>query len=183
MRIIGGTARKRRIIVPSRGVLRPTTDRVKEALFQLLPEIEDKVFLDLYAGTGNCGLEALSRGAKRVLFVEKDRPLAQSIRKNIDNLGFSNAGSVFIRDAVAALGFFAAEGSLFDVIFADPPYEQGFVHLILRKMTAVKVLAEEGVFVLQHSRREGISDTVEGTLSIVDQRSYGDTVLSFFSNP
>ncbi len=183
MRIIGGTAGKRKIFVPARGRLRPTSDRVKEALFQILPDLRGKAFLDLYAGAGSVGLEAISRGAKRGVFVERDKRLADAIRMNLERLGFQPCGEVWVRDAAAALTFFDTRGDRFDVIFADPPYEQGLATSILRKAASVGVLADEGLLVLQHSRREGVTENGEGRFGLADRRTYGDTVLSFFTHP
>lgn len=183
MRIIGGTAGKRKIYVPARGGVRPTTDRVKEALFQILPDLNGKTFLDLYAGAGSVGLEAISRGVKRGVFVERDRRLADAIRVNLERLGFLSRAEVWGRDAAAALAFFGVRGDRFDVIFADPPYEQGIATSILRKAASVGVLAEAGLFVLQHSRREDLTEDGEGRFDLADRRTYGDTVLSFFTAP
>jgi 16S rRNA (guanine(966)-N(2))-methyltransferase RsmD len=181
MRIIGGTAGKRRILVPPRGRLRPTEGRVKEALFQILPDMMDRDFLDLFAGAGSVGLEAISRGARRVVFVEKDRRLAATIRKNLQLLGFAAAGAVWDRDWASALKMLEVRGDRFDIVFADPPYERAFADLVLRRMATLGVLGEGGCFILQHSRREGLSDPGEGRLRRVDRRMYGDTVLSLFS--
>lgn len=181
MRIIGGTAGKRRILVPPHGRLRPTEGRVKEALFQILPDMKGRDFLDLFAGAGSVGLEAISRGAKRVIFVEKNRYLAATIRKNLVLLGFDATGTVWGRDWASALKMLEVRGERFDIVFADPPYERAFADRVLRRITALGVLGEGGYFVLQHSRREDLPDPEAGRLRRIDRRTYGDTVLSLYS--
>jgi 16S rRNA (guanine(966)-N(2))-methyltransferase RsmD len=142
-----------------------------------------KDFLDLFAGAGSVGLEAISRGAKRVVFVEKDRHLAAVIRKNLELLGFAAAGTVWDRDWASALRLLEVRGDRFDVVFADPPYERAFADRVLRRMATIGVLGEGGCFILQHSRREDLPDPGEGWLHQVDRRMYGDTILSLFSAP
>ena len=143
--------------------------------------MKDLDFLDLFAGAGSVGLEAISRGAKRVVFVERDRRLAATIRRNLNLLGFTAAGAVWGRDWTSALKMLEDRGDRFDVVFADPPYERDFVDPVLRRVATLGILGEGGCFILQHSRREDLSDPGEGRLRRVDHRMYGDTVLSLFS--
>lgn len=193
MRIIAGKAKGRVLVAPKAKVLRPTTDRVKESLFNIL-SVEGRRFLDLFAGAGSVGLEAVSRGASRVLFVESNRACAQAIRTNIGRCGFLNmpageAGDEGTQDieviecpAERALRLLGHRGERFEVIFADPPYGEGAADATLRLVRSLGLLAPGGVFVVQHSVRDGIPARREG-YRVEDSRRYGDTALSFLTLP
>ncbi|MGB9825598.1 MAG: 16S rRNA (guanine(966)-N(2))-methyltransferase RsmD, partial [Desulfofundulus sp.] len=121
MRVIAGIAKKSRLKIPRGWKGRPTADRVKESLFNILsPLIPGSCFLDLYAGTGNVGIEALSRGAQRVVFVEQDKKAVRVIRDNLVHVGFSERAELLAQDVFLALRQLG--GQSFDVIFLDPPY-------------------------------------------------------------
>jgi len=123
MRISGGEARGRTIRLLKGCRIRPTAERIKESLFGIISPVTGGAFLDLFAGSGNVGLEALSRGARFAVFVEKDIRLADAIRTNISLLGFAGKGEVIAADAAMGLGRLAKRGDRFEIIFADPPYE------------------------------------------------------------
>jgi 16S rRNA (guanine966-N2)-methyltransferase len=181
MRIIGGKARGRQIRVPAGCRIRPTADRVKESLFNILHPVEGMSFVDIYAGCGNVGLEALSRGTRGSVFVEKDLRLAEAIRENLRLLGFEGQGEVIATDAEQGLIRLGKKGVKFDIIFADPPYDQDFLPEILRCLEGAELLAENGIIVLQHSVREDPKESLTRTLVMKDQRRYGDTLLSFLN--
>jgi len=180
MRVIRGEAKGRKIQVPRETKLRLTSDRVKESLFNLLPEVEGLVFLELFAGTGNVSLEALSRGAKRAVLVEKEPALVALIGKNLAALGFAGRSEVITGPVERVLPFLRERGDLFDIVFADPPYEKGHVAGILEVLGKGGLLQGTGLVVVEHSVRE---ETGKGHESLVlrDRRRYGDTVLSFFA--
>jgi len=192
MRIIAGKAKGRALVAPKAHVLRPTTDRVKESLFNILT-VEGRRFLDLFAGAGGVGLEAASRGASRVILVEGNRACAQAIRANIERCGFLNmpveeCGNG-VRDIEViecpverALRLLGHRGERFDVIFADPPYGEGAADAALRLVRSLGLLAPGGVFVVQHSIRDGIPAQREG-YRVAESRRYGDTALSFLALP
>jgi 16S rRNA (guanine966-N2)-methyltransferase len=177
MRIIGGEARGRPIRLPRGCRIRPTADRVKKSLFDILHPVTGKSFLDLFAGSGNVGLEALSRGVRISIFVEKDVRLAGAIRTGLAHFGFSKRAEVIAADAGKGMGHLAQRGTRFDIIFADPPYDEGLAQETLQWLGEGDLLTEDGIVVLQHSVRE----TIEGSqaLIIADQRRYGGTMLSF----
>ena len=179
MRIIGGQARGRPIRLPAGCRIRPTADRVKESLFNILHPIEGVYFLDVYAGCGNIGLEALSRGARGSVFVEKDLRLADAIRENLRLLGFEGQGEVIAAGAEQGLRRLGKRGERFEILFADPPYDGDFLPEILRCLEGAELLAENGIIVLQHSVREDPKESLTQTLVMTDQRRYGDTLLSF----
>ena len=180
MRIIGGEARGRKIQLPAGCRIRPTADRVKKSLFDILHPLTGKSFIDLFAGCGNVGLEALSRGACFAAFVEKEPRLAEAIRMNLELFGFSGRAEVFVKNAVKGTTRFVETGSRFDIVFADPPYDEGFLTEIPGWLEEGDVLSEDSIVVIQHSVREKIPES-ESTLVTTDQRRYGDTMLSFLT--
>jgi 16S rRNA (guanine966-N2)-methyltransferase len=183
MRIIGGKARGRPIRLPAGCRIRPTSDRLKESLFNILHPVEGAYFLDIYAGCGNIGLEALSRGACGSVFVEKDLRLVEAIRENLRLLRFEGQGEVIAAGMEQGLRRLEKRGERFDILFADPPYDEDFLPEILRCLEGAELLAEKGVIVLQHSVREDPKESLTQTLVMTDQRRYGDTLLSFLKKP
>jgi len=174
-RIVAGAARGRRLAVPPRGT-RPTTDRVRESVFNVLAarlDFEGLRVLDLYAGSGALGLEALSRGAQSVLFIESDRRAADVIDRNIATVGL--AGAAVRRGAVAnVLGAGAASGM--DLVFADPPYEVGNaeVEFVLTALGSRGWLAAGAVAVVERSANSAPLTWPPGW-EVWPQRRYGDT--------
>jgi 16S rRNA (guanine966-N2)-methyltransferase len=179
MRIIGGEARGRTVRLPGGCRIRPTADRVKKSLFDILHPVTGKSFLDLFAGTGNVGLESLSRGAHFAVFVERDVRLVEAIRKNLAQLGFCKRAEVVAADAVRGLGRLVQRKERFDIIFADPPYDEGLAVETLKWLEREDLLEEGGIVVLQHSMRETLEGLQIQAMAITDQRRYGDTVLTF----
>jgi 16S rRNA (guanine966-N2)-methyltransferase len=181
MRIIGGEARGRPVRLPGGCRIRPTADRVKKSLFDILHSVTEKSFLDLFAGSGNVGLESLSRGARFAVFVERDVRLVEAIRKSLTQLGFSQRAEVIAADAERGLGRLVQRKERFDIVFADPPYEEGLATETLKWLEREDVLAESGIIVLQHSIREMPQGLQIRAMLVTDQRRYGDTVLSFLT--
>jgi 16S rRNA (guanine966-N2)-methyltransferase len=180
MRIIGGQARGRLIRLPGGAKIRPTTDRIKKSLFDILPTPAGGPFLDLFAGCGSVGLEALSRGAGKTFFVEKDARLAETIRAALRLLGYEAQAEVILADARKGVARLAKEGIRCEVLFADPPYDRGYVREICLWLAGGELLAEGGIVVIQHSIREPLT-LPPAALAMADQRRYGDTLLSFLN--
>jgi len=178
MRISGGEAKGRTLIFPSRSTQRPTTDFLRQAIFNLLGLPVDQNFLDLFAGSGSVGLEALSRHAKMVVFVEKSKVLIGVIRENVSSCGYSEKCVVIHADIQSALRDLYRKKCRFNVIFADPPYNQGLIGETLKGLKEYPVLQEGGIIVLQHSIREQLAPLSDGW-SVTDQRKYGDNLLTF----
>jgi 16S rRNA (guanine966-N2)-methyltransferase len=153
MRIIAGSRKGARIAAPKGLDTRPTADRVREAIFNLVGPVDGAEVLDLYAGSGAMGLEALSRGADRVVFVESDRAAAETIVRNLDKLGLE--GAVVLReDAARRLAADAAGGKRYDLVLVDPPYT-----MLARTLPALaahlpSVLTANGLAVVESSARE-----------------------------
>ena len=179
MRIIGGGAKGRHISFPGRSPGRPTSGKIKGSLFNILPPLTGKTFLDVFAGSGGIGLEALSRGAAWAVFIENDEILAGYIKKNLFFCGFSGRSEIITRDAAAAVAVLKKRKDRFDVVFADPPYEAGFVEKTMAWFGDGKLFTEEGCLIIQHFIKEELSLDKESRFSLSDQRKYGDTLLSF----
>ncbi|MBN1662267.1 MAG: 16S rRNA (guanine(966)-N(2))-methyltransferase RsmD [Deltaproteobacteria bacterium] len=177
MRIIGGRAKGRRFGLPRGCRIRPTSDGIKEALFNLLGPVAEKAFIDLYAGSGSIGIEALSRGAARVVFVEKNPALVRAIGENLRGCGFGDPCDILALDVRQGIRLLENRRETFDILFADPPYEKGLIEDTVRLIGEGRLIAEGGLAVMQHSIREGIVDS--GCFELSDQRCYGDTLLSF----
>ncbi len=182
MRIVGGKFKGHAIVGPASTATRPTSDRVRESLFNILAhgidglDLDGARVMDLFAGTGALGLEALSRGAKFCQFVEEGTEARGVIRRNADALGAIGLCKIWRRDATK-LGPCAPQ-SPFDLVFADPPYNKGLGGQALRSLVEGGWLAANAVVVLEESERAVLGD-VEG-LTRIDQRTYGDTVVTFF---
>ncbi len=179
MRIISGSSKGRKLATQRGQSIRPTSDRVKESIFNILgDEVKGKTVLDLFAGTGNLGVEALSRGAERVVFVEKGRQAVRLIHRNVAQCGMEGQTEILATDAHRAIGILYRKGTVFDLILMDPPYERGLVERTLMKLRTQRIYHPDSMLVVEHSRREPLSGRVEGW-DLVRQREIGDTVLSF----
>ena len=145
--------------------LRPTSAKVRQALFNILYDVSDLKFLDLFAGTGEIGLTALKKGASKVVFVEKNKKRAKDISRKIEN--FKNS-KVYSMDAIKFLKSYKED--YFDVIFADPPYDYKQYDKLIKE--TLNILSRGGIFILEH--RTGID------FGANEKRKYGDTILSFW---
>jgi len=180
MRIIGGEARGRRLYIPGTFTVRPTAERIKGAFFNIIGLVDGKTFLDLFAGSGNMGIEALSRGAIKAVFVENNRALTDAIGRNIEACGFGGKSEVLASDYIKAIQRLVKRYEAFDILFADPPYERGIVSLTLEHLRNGSLIEKDGLLAVQHSVREAAAVDESGQLMLTDQRQYGDTLLSFF---
>lgn len=178
MRVIAGSARGLRLTAPPGQDIRPTLDRVRESLFNILmPRIEGARFLDLFAGTGANGIEALSRGAQHAVFVEKDRQALVAIRNNLLQTRLAKAGEILVLDLPRQME--RINGS-FDIVFADPPYAFDAYPELLEGIASQGLIAENGLLVIEHARRVAL-DTAYGALERCRETRYGDTRLSFYA--
>jgi 16S rRNA (guanine(966)-N(2))-methyltransferase RsmD len=181
MRIISGTSKGRKLVTPKSQSLRPTSDRVKESIFNILRlEMEGKVVLDLFAGTGNLGIEALSRGAKKAIFVERGRQAIRLIQRNLSRLGLEEYSEIVPRDANRAIGILKQRGESFDVILMDPPYEKGLIQKTLMKLRSHPIYNKDSILVIEHNKREPLPVTLPGW-NLIRQRQIGDTVITFLT--
>ena len=163
-------------------LIRPTGDRAREALFNIIGrEIEHASVLDLYAGTGALGLEALSRSAERAVFIDNSENAVQIIRKNIALCGFSDRSIVFRRSLTKGLSFLTRHlpGISFSVVFADPPYRKGLSTQILTELAKTHLLQPEALVVIEESAVAELAPEMAG-LTLADKRRYGDTRFWFY---
>lgn len=175
MRIIAGTLKGRRLETPDWPGLRPTSDRLRETLFNVLaPRIDGARFLDAYAGTGAVGIEALSRGAAHVTFVEHDRRAAELIEQNLARCGVKDRYAI-IRARFAGTVPRLAEP--FDILFLDPPY--GAAELIAGLDAAAPLVTGDAVLIVEHAKRDRAPETADGLVR-TRELAQGDSTLSFF---
>jgi 16S rRNA (guanine966-N2)-methyltransferase len=178
--VIGGVYRSRRLhAVEGQGV-RPTSDRLRETLFNILgASVRDSRFLDLCAGSGAVGIEALSRGARQAVFVEQSRRACAVIEANLRALGINDQAHIICRDALAALKQLAVEAAPFDLIFFDPPYASGIYSPVLNDLCDSLVLADDGIVVVEH-RTKTPPQSDYGRLKMFRQLKQGESALAFY---
>lgn len=180
MRITSGIFKSRIIKAPKD--IRPTLDNVRKAVFDILgKEVNDARVLDLFAGSGALGIEALSRGAASCVFVDNSRVSVKAIKDNLETLGLSRAAGsrVVHADSLAALGKLASGGAGFDLIFIDPPYYKALAKKSLSLLADCDILSETGVAVIEHSKHDPMPDS-SGNLRLLRTARYGDTLVSFY---
>lgn len=184
MRVIAGTFRSRPLVAPKGRDTRPTSDRLRETLFNVLaPRIQGSVFLDLYAGSGAAGIEALSRGAREAIFAENAEPAQRKIRANLASLGIRGGYSLEARSVAAGLKRLAAAEHKADIVFLDPPYgEAGEYESTLGLLggECSAVLAEGAIAIAEHLKKLGLADCY-GALKRYRVLKQGDSVLSFYA--
>jgi len=176
MRITTGKYRNRKILMP-RGI-RPTQDKVRKAIFDILGDIEGLAFLELFAGSGAVGLEALSRGASELVMVESNRDSILAIKKNIEMLKITNC-NLYHLEAEKGAKLLFQNGKRFDIIFVDPPYLREMAKKILQTLEGYDILAPHGFIVVQHSEAE-ILPKESSKFDLIKEARYGDTRLSIF---
>lgn len=181
MRITAGTLRGRRLNAGRGRKIRPTSGVVREAIFNLLlGRIQGAEVLDLFAGAGALGIEALSRGARLVVFVDSSKPAMRTIERNLEELGLEGSGRVFCCDAKKAMRILSQNGEKFQIIFLDPPYGRGLAQDSLQAIAQETLLSPNAIVVVEHGRREQIGDQI-GILRLKTSKRYGDTQVSVFT--
>lgn len=185
MRVIAGTARGRRLATPKDGTVRPTADRVREALFSILTSRRANLagcrVLDLFAGTGALGIEALSRGAAAAVFVDSRHSSLLLVEKNLALTGLTANGRTVAMDARQALALLARQGTRFDLVFCDPPYRDLELRdQVLVSLGSGELLTADAIVIMEGSARDLVPETV-GLLHRDDSRIYGDTAITFFT--
>ena len=181
-RIIGGAGKGRRLKTAAGERTRPTGARVRQSLFDILaPVIPGCRFLDAFAGNGGVGLEALSRGAAKVVLVDRDAAAVQAAQENARALGHAGGEvRVFRQDARTAISALADQGMRFDVVYLDPPYASDLYEPLLRLLGEGPLVAEGGVVVAEHFHKHSLPATI-GALVRTREKRVGDHVLSFYS--
>jgi len=181
--VIAGTARGKRLAAPQGMQTRPTADRVKEALFSIIQsrfELQGARVLDICAGSGGLGIEALSRGAASCCFIEQDRRAAAVLAQNLAGSGFAQSAQVVMADASVALRRLADRHLHFDLIFFDPPYASQLYGVVPQAIDDLSLLDDNGILIVECSSRSALPERI-GALGRYDRRTYGDTALEFFT--
>lgn len=179
MRIISGRFKGHPLVSFKADHIRPTTDRVKETIFnKLMFDTQDAMVVDLFCGTGNLGLEALSRGAKHVVFVEKNPKSLQITKQNIEKLKVQSSEYTLVQmDVLDYLRKYQGEG--FDVILVDPPFTEKMAHKVMEAANLSGIWRPESVLSIESEGKERIDEEYSNIVRF-DQREYGDKILSFF---
>jgi 16S rRNA (guanine966-N2)-methyltransferase len=182
MRVIAGKYRSRVLKGPGSLRLRPTSDRLRETLFNVLgPSIEDSLFIDLFAGTGAVGIEAISRGARETIFVESNPKAARLIRENINTLEIQQTAELLEASALRGLERMATRHLLADFIFLDPPYEKTGEYLeTLEFLDASHLIAPRGIVIVEHYWKSALPEFLT-RLECTRQLEQGDAILSFYT--
>jgi 16S rRNA (guanine(966)-N(2))-methyltransferase RsmD len=182
VRIVGGRDRGRTIESVPGDATRPTADRVRQSLFDLLGQRCDGLrVLDLYAGTGALSLEALSRGAASAVLVESAKAAAEVITENLSKLRYQDRARLLRDDVARALGALAARGERFDLIFSDPPYARTAAQGTADEVARLGLLDPGGRLVIEHGKAEPAPDAPEGWER--DERRYGETSVTVLTRP
>ena len=181
LRIIAGTAGGLRLTCPKGADIRPTADRVRESVFNILADaVSDARVLDLFAGTGAFAIEALSRGAVEAVFVESHRPAAQVIRENAERCGFASQAQIITAPVSRGLAQLRRRAEPFALIFADPPYDREAARAVMERLAQMpQLLAEGGVLILQRSRHEEVGEQI-GDFRRMKQARFGETLLDYY---
>lgn len=180
MRVISGSARGHKLKAPEGFNTRPTTDRIKESLFNIIAaDLYECRFLDLFSGSGAMGIEALSRGAAKAVFVDRDRSSAAVIKENLRATRLENKAQVMNCDTAAAISRLGSLSEKFDIIFMDPPYNKGFVENTLTYIVKENILAGDGYIIAEQSQDDKLPD-IQG-LDIFRVKDYKITKMTFLT--
>lgn len=180
MRIVGGLYRSRHIEMPKSAETRPTQDKVRQAVFNILQDVSGLSVLDLFAGSGAYGIEALSRGARHAAFVDANGQSIHAIKQNLLTLKADPAAYEVIRaDALREIPRLHKEGKRYDLVFLDPPYRLDLAKKCLITLEAYDILAQSALVVAERFKHDGLPGDL-ATLVLLTERSYGNTVISIF---
>jgi 16S rRNA (guanine(966)-N(2))-methyltransferase RsmD len=180
MRIIGGEYKSRSIMMPKGVDIRPTQDKVREAVFNILGDINGKSVLELFAGSGAFGIEALSRGAGSVAFVDNNFRCAQTIRANLESLGVDGSRYDIIKaDAMGVMSRLSRGEERFDIVFMDPPYYKDIARKCLINIDHYDIVSPVGSVIIEHFKKDALDVELERFL-FLDERRYGDTLITIY---
>jgi len=179
LRVISGKLKGKKLFSIKGLSLRPTSDRVREAIFDILQgSIDGSKVLDLFAGTGAMGIEALSRGAVFAVFVESSHDSLRALQRNLAESHLQGVAEVLSREVQSGIRFLARRGEKFDLIFLDPPYGKGLTRMTIEALAESPIAGPETLIVAEHAPEEGVEEILD--LERVDLRKYGGTRVSFF---
>ncbi|MFZ5988897.1 MAG: 16S rRNA (guanine(966)-N(2))-methyltransferase RsmD [Bacillota bacterium] len=180
LRVISGTAKGHKLRTLKGSSTRPTSDRVKESLFNIIgSRVFEKDVLDIYAGTGNLGIEALSRGAASAVFIDKSHECASIIKENLAHTKLIEKASVITGDVFSTLNKISKDDKKFDIIFLDPPYNKNLVEDTLKCIMENDIIGVGGLVIAEHDVDDEVPEEAAG-LKRFRQQKYGDTIISFY---
>ncbi|TXK77490.1 16S rRNA (guanine(966)-N(2))-methyltransferase RsmD [Paenibacillus sp. N3.4] len=180
MRVISGTAKGRPLkAVPGIGT-RPTTDKVKEAIFSMIgPYFEGGQVLDLFAGTGGLGIEALSRGMDKAVFIDIEKKSIETVQANVQAAGFKDQAEIYRTDASRALKALAKRGQQFELVFLDPPYKLKLIAELVSSMEGQNIIVANTTIVVEHDAKDVLKETL-GSFQQQRRADYGDTAVTIY---
>ena len=180
MRVVAGSAKSLKLKTIEGMETRPTQDRIKETLFNMIQyDIPGSTFLDLFSGSGGIGIEALSRGAKEAYFVEKAKPALRCIRENLRYTKLDKKAQVLATDVNSAIRQLETKNVTFDHIFMDPPYYKNMFIDALSSIDEADLLCDDGIIVVEHDTKDKFVDKI-GRLEKTRDKKYGNTTLTFY---
>jgi 16S rRNA (guanine(966)-N(2))-methyltransferase RsmD len=180
LRVIAGLARGHKLKTVKGIDTRPTSDKVKEAVFNIIAaDIIDSTVLDAFAGTGSLGIEALSRGARKTIFMDKSPNSCGIIRENLAHTNLSEQAEVYVTDYKSGIERLCRKGYKFSLVFLDPPYNKNFIQDALKLLAKNDIITDDGIIVAEHSRSDNLPESY-GRLKAVDTRKYGDTMITIY---
>jgi len=180
MRVISGKARGKKLISLEGTNTRPTLDRVKEALFNIIQfDIENKNILDLFAGSGAIGIEAISRGAKSVTFCDNSSEAIKVIKTNVQNTRSIEQSTILQKDYITALKYLAERQAKFDIIYLDPPYKTDFANIAIEQIINLNLLSKDGIIILETDDTKKEEEIKNEGIEIFGKRKYGRAILIF----
>ena len=180
MRVISGKVRGLKLDTPKNDDVRPTTDRVKESLFNIInPYVIDSNVLDLFAGTGSLGIECLSRGALSATFVDVSKDSINIVKSNVKKARVENESTILNSDFKTAIDRLNVQNKKFDIIFMDPPYYKNMFIDALSNIDNSDLLSEDGIIVVEHDTKDKFIDKI-GRLEKSKEKKYGNTTLTFY---
>lgn len=181
MKVISGTLKGRNIQGYNIDGTRPTMDRVKESLFATIQnDIKNAIVLDLFAGSGQLGIEAISNGANTCYFIDNNKEVIKILTQNISNLNIKQNSKIILSDWKKSLNEFASQNIKFDIIFVDPPYDYNVYEKILEKVSNLNLLNKNGIIILEHSNLK-FKDTYNN-LTLYKSKKYGNKSVNIYKN-
>lgn len=179
MRVITGSAKGRRLLTPKSNRVRPTTDRIKEALFSILGEkVINSTFVDCFSGTGSIGIEALSRGAKECYFIDNHHESISIIKENLSITDLWEGSQIISKNVISGMNELSQMGKKADIIFLDPPYLKGLIQPTLAAIVDNDILHQSSWIIVEHSEKDILEH--QDNLHYFRQQTYGNIALSFF---
>lgn len=180
MRVISGKARGHTLKAPQGLNTRPTADRVKESIFNIIQtKLYDSIVVDLFAGSGNMGIEALSRNASKAYFIDNNKNSIQSIRENLKKTNLVNSSEIMQLDVLSAIEKLSIKGVKANIIFLDPPYSKGFIEPTLEMVFSSNILQSDGIVVVEHEKTDEVPNSIHN-LEKYRTNKYGDVAVSFY---